>query len=164
LIYNISLLFKKSFVRIILLGFLIILSCGDSVSSLIDDKKTFHYDSLAVDEIYNLITGKWDWLYSRIMQRDLDSPDNLIIPDSIGYTMLLDFHTTKQLDYYKNDTLFVTSSFEIMRFKVLPTDSGEVTIIRIDSSSFQLHFSHPDSMMIGNGWLDGIDDFYSRIK
>jgi len=83
LIYNISLLFKKSFVRIILLGFLIILSCGDSVSSLIDDKKTFHYDSLAVDEIYNLITGKWDWLYSRIMQRDFDSPDNLIIPDSI---------------------------------------------------------------------------------
>lgn len=132
------------------------------ISSNNNDK--FHMYNLTVDELYDLIYGKWNWIYSIVMQRGLHPPDNMITPDSVGYTFQRIFKNNNEVDSYKNDQYSRTQSFYIDRFKILETDSGYVTEIYIDSSGYQLRFLHPDTMMIGNGWSDGVDQYYVRTN
>jgi hypothetical protein len=124
--------------------------------------ESFLYESLSLEEINQLIIGKWKWTHSIIMQRNIHPPDNLITPEKAGYTMQHDFKSNGKFDVYLNEKLIRTYSYEIKRFKVLPDDKGSITEIFIDGNPFQLLFSHPDSMMIGIGWLDGIDEYFSR--
>lgn len=115
-------------------------------------------------EPHQLIIGKWNWIYAIIMQRSLPPPKNRFTPDSAGYTMQHEFMEKGRVNFYRDGQLTGTHSYEIKRFKVLPTDEGTVTEIFIDGWPAQLRFFHPDTMMIGNGWLDGIDYYYARTK
>ena len=125
---------------------------------------TFEIESLSVDELYELINGRWNWNYSKIMQRNIHPPDNKITPESIGYTIQREFKSNKQVDYYKNNEYISTYSYEIKRFKILPTDKEEKTLIYIDGYASDLRFLNPDIMMIGSGSGDGINSYYVRIK
>jgi len=122
----------------------------------------FYYDSLSLEELYQLIAGKWEWTYSIIMQRNIHPPDNRITPETAGYTMQRNFKSDGQVDFYINEQLKETHSYEIKRFKVLPSDKGSVTLIYIDDYPAQLLFFNPDSIMMGTGWSDGIDEYFSR--
>ena len=140
-------------------------SCEFNTSPISSDNNDkFQMDSLTVDELYDLIYGKWNWIYSIIMQRGIHPPDNKITPDSVGYTFQRIFKNNNEVDNYKNNQYSSTQSFSIDRFKILETDSGYVTVIYLDSTSYQFRFLHPDTMMIGNGWRDGIDQYYGRIN
>ena len=124
----------------------------------------FYYDSLSVEEINKIIIGKWKWDHSIIMSRGIHPPDNLITPATAGYTMQQLFYLNNTVDDFKNNQLTGTHSYEIRKFKVLPQDEGFVTEIYIDGYAAQLLFFHPDTMMIGNGWSDGINTYYIRQK
>jgi hypothetical protein len=159
---------KTITILIISILLLILCNCEFNTSSLTKEQNESSYkfvmDSLSVDELYELIYDRWNWIYSIIMQRHLQPPDNKITPDKVGYTFQREFKNTKQVDNYTNDAYSGTQSFSIKRFKILDTDSGYVTEIYLDSTSYQLRFLHPDTMMIGNGWRDGIDQYYVRIN
>lgn len=124
----------------------------------------FYYDSLSVEEINKLIIGKWEWNYSVILSRKIRPPDNIITPATAGYTLQKSFTANNTVDEFKNNELTGTHSYSIKKFKVLPEDEGFVTEIYIDEYPAQLSFSHPDTMMIGNGWTDGINAYFVRQK
>jgi hypothetical protein len=126
------------------------------------ESESFSYDSLSLEEINQIIIGKWEWNHSIIMQRSIHPPDNLITPDIAGYTKQYEFKQDGKVDFHINGELTGTYLFEVKRFKVLPDDKGFVTEIFIDGSPAQLLFFGPDSMMIGTGWFDGIDEYFSR--
>ena len=145
----------------------LMLSCkSNSISSSTDNNSSefepFHYDSLNVEEIKELIIGKWEWIHSIKMSRNLQPPDNTISPESAGYTIQRIFESNDKVSFFKDNLLTETLSYEIKKFKVLPDDEGFVTEIYFDENPSQLLFSHPDTMMIGNGWIDGIDDYFVR--
>ena len=161
-------LIKKVTFILLLTVLLMLNNCESNTSteSEMQNKTTFNFkmDSLSVDEIFELIYGKWNWTYSIIMQRSILPPDNKTTPFSEGYTLRREFKLNKQVDNYTNDQYIDTRSYDINRYKLLDTDSGKVTVIYIDSTRYQLFFLNPDTMMIGNGWLDGVDDYYVRIN
>jgi hypothetical protein len=156
----------------ILAGVLIIplslfISCKSNPTNSIKEMdhqshEQFYYDSLSVEEINKLIIGKWEWDHSIIMSRGIHPPDNLITPAAAGYSMQQSFYANNTVDDFKNNELIGTHSYEIRKFKVLPQDEGFVTEIFIDGYGAQLLFFHPDTMMIGNGWSDGINAYFTR--
>jgi hypothetical protein len=73
-----------------------------------------------------LIIGKWNWIYAIIMSWNLAPPQNRFTPDSVGYTMQREFMEDGRLNFYRNVRLTETHSYEIKRFKILPTDVGGV--------------------------------------
>ena len=124
--------------------------------------QAFDFNSMTVDEINTLIIGEWEWDHSVIMQRNLQPPDNLITPESAGYTMQRVFTSDGQVRYLKDEEDVSVHSWVIKKYKVLPGDTNEVTTITIDQGPLQLKFFTADSMMMGNGWLDGTDEFFVR--
>lgn len=123
---------------------------------------TFHFDSLSVDEIKELLFGNWEWTHSRIMSRNLHPPNNIISPNTSGFTKQLFFDTNDTVTYYKSNIKTEVFAYDVKKFKVLPTDKGFITQLIIDKHPALLMFYSPDSMMYGNGWLDGIDNYYVR--
>jgi hypothetical protein len=150
----------------ILLSLICILSCDSSVEPNKElknlESESFSFDNLSIEEINQLIIGKWKWTLSIIMQRSIHPPDNLITPEISGYTKQYNFKRDGKVDFYINGELTGTYLYEVKRFKVLPDDEGSVTEIFIDGSPSQLLFFGPDSMMIGTGWFDGIDEYFLR--
>jgi hypothetical protein len=129
-----------------------------------NQSKPFCFDSLNVEEINELTLGSWEWTHSIIMQRHIHPPDNIITPESAGYTKQRYFEKNDSVSFFKDNQLVGIHKYEIKKFKVLPDDKGYIKEIYIDELAFQLYFSHPDTMMIGNGWLDGIDEYFVRKK
>ncbi len=159
----------KNFMFTLLLPVILIFnSCGStsSTESEIQNQIPYNFstDSFSVVEVYELIYGKWNWTHSITMQRSIHPPDNKITPFTEGYSMQRKFEPNKQVDNYKNYNYIDTQSYEISRYKVLETDSGKVTVIHLDSTPYRLHFFNQDMMMIGNGGLDGVDNYYVRIE
>jgi hypothetical protein len=155
--------YKKSIINIFIFFFLALVLVGCFYNPLTpikgDDSeiKPFCFDSLNVEEINELILGKWEWDYSIIMQRNIQPPNNIISPESVGYTKQRYFGQNDTVSFFKDNQLIETHKYEIKKFKMLPSDAGYVTEIFIDEKPYQLYFSHQDTMMIGNGWTDGIN-------
>ena len=124
----------------------------------------FNTDSFSVDEIYELIYGKWNWTHSIIMQRSIQPPDDKITPVTVGYSMQIEFKRINLVYNYRNNMFVDSQTYEINRYKVLETDSQKVTVIKFDDIPYRLYFFNHDMMMFGNGGLDGVDKFYVRIK
>ncbi len=144
---------------------IVVIRCYDSLTPVEENNsQPFYFDSLSIAEINELILGNWEWTHSIIMQRHLHPPDNTITPESACYTKQRYFAQNDTVNFYKNNQLVETHRYEIKKFKVLPSDAGYVKEIYIDEFAYQLYFSHPDSMMIGKGWLDGIDEYFVRKK
>lgn len=144
---------------------LVFISCGENPTTNNADEnlfQTFEHDSLTVEDLEMLIVGNWEWEYSIIMSRGLHPPNNIIKPETAGYTMQRNFESNGQVVYLKDNQRTATYTYEIRKFKILPTDKGYVTEIRINGHPARLLFFSPDSMMIGNGWSDGIDEYFVR--
>lgn len=125
----------------------------------IEDPKQFYFDSLSVEELTQLIVGEWEWIYSKIGR-----PFAIYNPDSVGYTQQRIFNSDSTVNYYKNNQPQSSYTYIIYKFKILPNDSLYHTAIYISGGQSQLYFSHPDSMMIGTGWVDGVDEYFVRKK
>jgi hypothetical protein len=148
---------------ILLFSFFIVWGCEFAFVTS-PQSEPFSHEKLTEKQLQELIIGKWNWMYAMIMQRSIQPPNNKLTPESVGYTMRLEFDEHSKVKRFVNDSLIETVAYHIRRFKVLPTDEAPISVIYFNSSSAQLRFLHPDTVMIGNGWLDGIDDFYARIK
>lgn len=156
---------QKRLTQLGILPFFCFIAWGCELASVTPtESEPFSHENLTEQQLQELIIGKWNWIYAIIMQRSIQPPNNKLTPESVGYTMRLEFDERGQAKRFVNDSLTQTVAYHIRRFKVLPTDQAPISVIYFNSSSAQLRFLHPDTIMIGNGWLDGIDYFYARIK
>lgn len=107
------------------------------------------------ENISKLIIGKWDWIKSV-------SPWTGVVsnPQTAGYSYVLEFTTSGEINEYKNDTLTVTSTYII---EVNSTDTENGMLI-INSDTRSQIFIDNDSLLINAAFVDGPVSYYARLK
>ncbi|QQS34815.1 MAG: hypothetical protein IPM56_11145 [Ignavibacteriales bacterium] len=131
----------------------------DPIEEITPTPEPFVFDSLSVEEIKELIAGEWEWIYSIVAR-----PYAYVTPDSVGYTIQMNFDADSVLQYYKDNQLEATFYYKIYKHKIHPDYPEFATIIESGLSTSLLKFSHPDSMKFDQSAHDIGTDFFVRKK
>jgi hypothetical protein len=104
------------------------------------------------------LIGKWNWLSST-----LSTPSSVITPQTTGYTLDIEFLNDSVFNYYRNDTLILHTSYQIVKGKSI-YDSNIQKLILIKGSQYTESYLFPasDSLTIRVECLNCYTDQYAK--
>jgi hypothetical protein len=105
--------------------------------------------------IAELIVGKWDWVKSMSGWSEL-----VISPQTVGYSLSVEFNGNSVMKEYKNDTLILSTTYTIDPGLPEPNRS----ILNYNSGvQCEIYFIS-DTLILNSSFLDGPISFYVRNK
>jgi hypothetical protein len=107
------------------------------------------------ESISDLIIGKWDWVESVSPWTGLVSN-----PQTIGYSITLEFTCDRNLKEYRNDTLISSTSFTI---EINSNDPDKYFLIYGTEIRSQVSLVN-DSLILNSAYLDGPVSKYIRLR
>lgn len=112
------------------------------------------------DQPNNSIVGIWEWIETTNSWTGIKNT-----PETEGYTQTSIFKRDNTVEYYKDNELVSTKTYQVKEIKHVPqnTDSYVTTLLEIDETEIPFTIQN-DTLTLSQAYVDGPTNVYVRTS